>query len=248
MWVFREQSSMISLLLTVAVSIPFVYGTLRLEEKKDIYMSGEVTLLKEHAKALKVFMWLFIGYTVSFSLWYTFLPSAYAENLFSVQLNTINQINNNISANAFSSGIFTTILLNNLKVLAFCLLFALFFGAGTIFILAWNASIIATAMGIFFRTNIAEYAQSLGFAKFAGYFHIYSLSFLRYFTHGFFEILAYFIAALAGGIISVAIARKHFMTKRFENIAIDSSNLLLISIGVLLFAALVEVYVTPLLF
>lgn len=248
LWVFPDQASMISLLLTVAMSIPFVYGTLRLEEKKDFYFSGEQTLLREHAKALKVFMFLFMGFTVAYALWYTFLPQHMAESLMSVQTKTIAQINNNVTANAFSTGIFTKILLNNLKVLAFCLLFAFFFGAGTIFVLAWNASIIAAAMGLFLRSNIAEYAQAAGLVRAAAYFHVFSLSFLRYFTHGFFEILAYFVAALAGGIISVAISRKHFLNKKFEKIALDTSNLLLISIGILVFAAMIEVYVTPMLF
>ncbi len=248
LWVFSDQASLISLLLTVAVSIPFVYGTLKYEEEKDLYLSGERALLKEHAKALKVFMYLFIGYTVSYAIWYTALPPLYGEALMSVQIKTIAQINNTVTANAFSSGIFAKILLNNIKVLAFCLLFAFFFGAGTIFILAWNATVIAAAMGLFFRANIAEYAQSIGLAKLAAHFHVFSLSFLRYFTHGFFEILAYFIAALAGGIISVAIARGHLFTKRFDRIALDASNLLLISVGVVVFAAVIEVYVTPIFF
>jgi uncharacterized membrane protein SpoIIM required for sporulation len=62
------------------------------------------------------------------------------------------------------------------------------------------------------------------------------------------EVLAYFIAGLAGGIISIAIIRHDFGTKKFENILFDAANLLIISFGILFAAGLVETFITPLLF
>jgi len=82
----------------------------------------------------------------------------------------------------------------------------------------------------------------------AGYFSSYSLGLLRYLTHGWLEILAYFIAALAGGIISVAIARHSFASASFRRVVSDSVDLIALSVGTLFMAAVVEVFVTPMLF
>jgi stage II sporulation protein M len=67
-------------------------------------------------------------------------------------------------------------------------------------------------------------------------------------THGIFEISAYFVAGLAGGIISIAVIRHDFGTKRFNHILLDSVDLILVSILFLLVAALIEVFITPVLF
>ena len=64
-------------------------------------------------------------------------------------------------------------------------------------------------------------------------------------THGLFEIAAYFVAGLAGGIISIALI-KHDLTN--DQVLIDALDLVLISLGLLMVASIVEVYVTPLLF
>ena len=68
---------------------------------------------------------------------------------------------------------------------------------------------------------------------------------LRYLVHGIPEILAYFVAALAGGIISVAIIRKDYKTKSFQRILLDVSDPVLLSVLILFIAALLEVFVTP---
>ena len=58
----------------------------------------------------------------------------------------------------------------------------------------------------------------------------------------------FIVGGLAGGIISIAIIRHDMGTKKFENILVDSSDLLILAIVVLAFAALIEVFVTPILF
>lgn len=247
-WIFREHASLLMVFLTVLACVPLIYHTIKLEEKKDIELEGEKTLLKEHSKVLTFLLFLFLGFVVSFVFWYTVLPSPLVQNTFQTQSLTIQAINIKISGGYSNITTLTNILLNNLKVMIFCILFAFLYGAGAIFILTWNASVIATAIGNYIRTNLALYTQKLGMAKFASYFQIISLGLLRYLTHGIPEIIAYFIAGLAGSIISVAVIREKFGTKRFEKVILDSSDLILISILFLIIAALIEVYITPILF
>jgi uncharacterized membrane protein SpoIIM required for sporulation len=247
LWIFRDYASLIMVFITVMGCLPIVYNTVKLEEKKDEQEYGESRLLLEHAKALKVFMYLFLGITFSLALWYAFLPQDLIGPLFSAQTVTIQMINPPTARVSFF-GTFTEIFFNNFKVMLFCLLFSFLYGFGAIFILVWNASVIAVAIGIFFRINLESAVAHAGMAKAACYFQVFPLGLTRYVIHGIPEILAFFVAALAGGIISAAVVRHTFGTKKFESVVIDTGDLIMIALGLLLLAAFLEVYVTPGLF
>lgn len=249
LWIFKDQASLVMVFLTVMACVPIVYNTMKLEESKDLEISNEKALLKEHNKAIIFLMFLFFGITLSFVAWYIFLPSDTLNIVFDTQINTIQSINNQVSGNVYKQfSTFTKIFLNNIKVLSFAILFAFIYGAGAIFILTWNASVIGTAIGNFIRSNISQYAGLLGFDKFSNYFSVASIGLLRYILHGIPEILAYFYGGLAGGIISVAIIRKHYKDERFSHIVFDISEMILIAVSFLVVAAFIEVYITPLLF
>lgn len=247
--IFDALAGIVAVFLTVSASIPLMYRTCIMEEKKDVVGLAEPALLKEHASALCFFMFLFFGIVMAFSLWYIFLPTDTSANLFSIQIETIRNINMNVvSGWAANANLFSLVFFNNVKVLAFSILFAFFYGAGAIFILTWNASVIAVALGTFVRSNLSIYASEFGFAKAAAYFHVFSLGLLRYMLHGIPEILAYFVGGLAGGIISVAVIRNDIRTKNFERILFDAADLILIALGLLFFAGIIETFITPRLF
>lgn len=251
-WVFaqdavlNQRAGVLVVLFTVLFSIPFIYYTIRLEEKKITKTSGSWQLLKEHRKAIYAFLWLFLGFTIAFAFWYSVLPSTQS---FRAQIETYCMINRpgNFDSCVRQYGIkdstqvtpFLTnterlflIFTNNMYVLLFTLVFSLIFGAGVIFILAWNASVIGSAIGIFTDYQLSALPMGL----------------LRFFVHGVFEIGSYFIIALAGGMISVAVIRHETGTDKFWSVLQDSLNLIILSVIILFFAALVEVFVTPALF
>jgi len=243
-----QHSSLMMVFFTTMACMPIVYNTIKYEESKDEKGGSEKFLLKEHAKALKVFIFLFIGITVSFSFWNILLPvfvsSETVNLLFSAQTGTISDIN----AQVTGAGSFFKIFLNNLEVLFWCMAFSFLYGLGAIFILTWNASVIGVAIGNFIKANLANIAQELGSVSVPGYMQVYTCAyFIRFLPHGLLEILAYFTAGLAGGIISVAIIRHRVGTKRFMDIVFDSADLLLISFIILFIAGIIEVWVTPML-
>tara|TARA_Y100000310_G_scaffold260603_1_gene269597 strand:- start:3510 stop:4361 length:852 start_codon:yes stop_codon:yes gene_type:complete len=249
LWIFERYASLVLVFLTVISTIPVIYGVIRAEEKKDLIIEKESKLLKEHGKALLFFIILFLGITLSLTIWYVFLPTDVSSRLFEIQQQTILDINNQITGNiSMQANLFVKIFLNNMKVMTFAILFAFIYGFGAMFILTWNASVISVAIGNFIRSNLSSVANTMGFVSIGSYFQIFSLGILRYMTHGIFEILAYFTAGLAGGIISVAVIRHDFRTKKFEHIVLDSADLLIISIFILVLAAFIEVFVTPYLF
>ena len=247
-WIFFDYASLVMVFLTVFAVLPLLYRVIRTEEEKDLVMDDEVMLLKEHARALGWLIFLFFGMVASFTLWYLVLPQGTAESMFRVQTETIVNLNQNVLGNVAKMSILSKIFLNNLKVMIFCILFSFMYGAGAIFILTWNASVIGVALGNFIRTKMAAYSVTLGLGKASSYLLITSLGVMRYFIHGLPEILAYFVAGLAGGIISVAIIRHNYTTKRFEHVLLDASDMIVIAIALLFMAALIEVFVTPLLF
>jgi uncharacterized membrane protein SpoIIM required for sporulation len=248
-WIFPENVDLVTVFMCTFASIPVIYDALRLEEKTDVEEEDEMSILIQHGRAINFFICLFIGFVIGYALFYTLLPANIVEKAFVIQTKTINAINGNATnelSRQFSALIM--IFVNNFKVMLFCLLFSFVYGMGAIFILVWNASVLGVAMGSFIRASIEHYTIVMNLSGPAAYFKAYSLGLLRYSIHGIPEMAAYFVAGLAGSIISIAVIRHDLGTKNFEKIILDSANLILIALAILLVAALLEVFVTPLFF
>jgi uncharacterized membrane protein SpoIIM required for sporulation len=250
--VLSKYSGIFMITFCVIFSMPFFYYLIKLEEEKNIKYEGSFCIMLEHSKALFALLWLFLGFIIAFSIWYSVLPGG-ADN-FRAQIETFCYINSpsdyqgcvnsylggavsgtgQIIGNATSaaSARFLAIFVNNIYVMIFTLIFSLIFGAGAIFILAWNASVIAAAIGIFTKGQVANLGSGL----------------LRYMIHGIPEIAAYFIAALGGGILSIAIIKRDTNSQNFWKIFQDALYLVILAIIVLIIAAAIEVFITPALF
>jgi uncharacterized membrane protein SpoIIM required for sporulation len=257
-WIFLRDSilaqytSMLIVTFATILSIPFMYFLIKFEEEKESMINKEIILIKEHGKAITALVYLFLGFIVAFSFWYMVLPSQTTASNFKAQIEqycainmpynfgkcvtqhgVVNTITGKITAEATSRvSHFLNILVNNIYVLIFILIFSLAFGAGAIFILAWNASVIAAATGIFAEASLKNIHLGL----------------MRYMIHGMPELIAYFIGALAGGMLSIAIIRHEFGHDRFWHILRDSVDLIILAVVVLIIAGLIEIFITPALF
>ena len=232
---FKNQGSLVMVFFTSFACFYYIYYAIKNEELNDLLMDNERRLLIAHSKVIMMFMLLFLGFFTSFTLWSLLLPENIANNLFSVQYLTIGNLNSAITGNVVLSEYTMAIFFNNIKVLIFTLLFSFLYGAGAIFILTWNASVGGAFVGSFIKTRLLAYSGP----------HSVLLGMTRYLPHGILEMAAYFIGALAGGIISVAIIRRDFVSKQFFRIIFDASELIIIAILILFIATLVEVYLTP---
>lgn len=225
-WIFKndpvlsETGGILVVTFTVMFSIPFMFYMFRIEETRSSQDgSGAFQMLKDHRKAIWAFMWLFVGFVIGFSFWYILLPTT---GTLEQQLDTFCNINRpndpnckdtvltrdpNTSPTAFATNKERMFLIfaNNTYVLIFTLIFSLLFGAGVVFILAWNASVIAAAIAIFTRSDLNYLPAAM----------------LRYFVHGLPEIGSYFIGALAGGMISFAVIRREIGTEKFWKVLQD---------------------------
>ena len=244
--VLSQYSGILVVTFCVIFSLPFMYYVIKKEEAEDEKVFGIWSVWQIHKDEIYAFMWLFLGFIVAFSFCFIVLQDPL---LFNAQVETFCKINSpgniencvkgyqsdQISAatgSAINSLRFISIVENNIYVMIFTLLLSLIFGAGAIFVLAWNASVIAAAIGIFSNYRVSEIP----------------LGIFRYMFHGFPEIAAYFIAALAGGIFGVGFIRNGFRSRKFLRVVENVALLLFISILILIVAAFMEVYLTPLFF
>lgn len=252
-FIFPDDPSISIIFLTTLAALPLLINVLTVEEEEEmetLKLLKRMPLIKTHLDVFLVFTYMFFGFFVCFIIIYTFLPSGTVNLFFSKQITTIKSI---LGPNGFSTtgsaiqGAFTAeeslriILINNFKVLLFSLLFSFLYGAGAIFILAWNSSILAVAMGNFIKRRISELGGGI-----ASYFKAGSIGVARYMIHGLPEVGAYFLGAIAGGIISAAVIKSDYRNPKFYEIIMDSFDLIALASLLLIIGALLEVSVTPL--
>jgi uncharacterized membrane protein SpoIIM required for sporulation len=223
-----DLSGVFSVLFIVIPSVYFITLLIKKEEEmeeEEIRRHYTKDFWGRHGKDILILLLYFAGLTVVFSLSSFFLPT----DFFQVQHEKICEIRNceypfQGQVTGHVTG-FENVLFNNLQVMFFAFIFSFIFGAGAVFILAWNASIL----GVYIGSHLS---------KFVWHIPYYSLPFV---PHGTLEIAGYICAALAGGIISAAVLRKN-TGEVLRIIALDSLKLLIFG-AVLIFAgAAVEVY------
>jgi len=216
-----------SVVFTIIPSTFFItYLIKREEETEERYIKkhAKISFWERHEKYIMILLFFFAGLTLAYSISYMVLPKGF----FLSQVNKINEIigiSGKVSEAVDSKLLFLeSIFYNNVKVLMFSFIFSFIFGAGAIFILAWNASILGVRIGQI-STSLWEVP-------------IKSLPFL---PHGVFEIGGYIAAGLAGGLLSTAIIRKN-KVEVLKAIAIDSLKVFLLALFLVFIGAIIEVY------
>ncbi len=206
--------------------IPSVYFVTLLIKKEEILSEKfaakriEAAFWDRHGKDIMILLFFFFGMVFAFALWTYIMPG----DFFQVQSSKIGQIQGTVSGQLTEGniGIFNRVLVNNLQVTVFSFMFSLFFGAGAVFILVWNASILGVFVGQLSRHWAEIPATAMGFLP-----------------HGIPEIAGYVCAGLAGGLISAAILRGHDR-KVFKKVVRESLEVLLLGILFIFLGAGIE--------
>jgi uncharacterized membrane protein SpoIIM required for sporulation len=213
---------------TIIPSVFFITSFIKREEEmeeREIKRHLRVGFLGRHGKDILILLFFFFGLTAAFSLSYLFVSKGFYGSQ-SAKINQILGLSGQVTglAAADKAAFMETIFLNNLNVMLFSFFFSFIFGAGAIFIITWNASVLGVRIG-----QLSESA-----------WHI-PLRTLPYLPHGVLEIGGYLCAGLAGGIISAAFIRKND-TKILKTISVDSVKVMLLGISLIFLGAAVEVY------
>ncbi len=231
LWVFNDSPSMSAVFLTTIAAIPLLVKVLKIEEEEDFTVK-ELPLIGNHLDVLQIILYLFLGLLFSFTAWYILLPQELSSKVFSSQLSVINSINSSINGGFTNKDFLSIILANNFKVMIVCLVFSFLYGSGSVFIITWNASVMSAAIGNAIKSLLSQSVP---------YFKAVPLGFSQYIGHGLLEMTAYLLAGIAGGIISAAVIRHKFLSKKFKEVVFDSFNLIMLASVILIISGLLEV-------
>jgi uncharacterized membrane protein SpoIIM required for sporulation len=228
-------SSLAAVFLTTMAAIPFLVAELKKEESEI----KRKPLIGDHKDIVGIFFFLFLGILTTYILSAILLPADVYNTILSAQSGEINRVAGIFSstgaavANCGESpwSMFYCFMANNTSVLFFCLIFSFIFGAGAIFLLAWNASTLGVAIG----TTIRNYIPL------TGHLQAINIGLGRYLVHGIPEMIAYLLAAIAGGIISAAFVRHEYRSPKFFSVLKDSIGLIMVSLLLLVVSAIIEI-------
>lgn len=218
--IFRTEPSFPAIFLTTMAIAPLIVKVIKSEKQ-------EKSILKRHEKIIDVYFYLFFGMTIAFAFFSAFLPSEITSSVFSEQLSKF-------SSGSFVSGFFSRqsalfleIVINNLGLVLFFFLLSLFYGSGSMFLLAWNSSILGVMWGNILKISLSL-MDPLVFVKNVFFIFPFLLP----------EVEAYFLASIAGGIVSVNLENK----KKLETAMSDSLIFLTISIAMIFVAGAIEAW------
>ena len=225
---FPSDIGVASLGFLTALLIPSLNNLLSIETDQEFSNKkfDIKRIWKEHYDILEVYFFLFIGILIVFMLHSYFIGEA-SQVVFDRQLKVVGLAGKAFgnSSILFKKNLFFKIFINNLKVLVLFFALSFVYGAGSIFFLAWNASVWGVVFGYvaYIRENLFQVFGSV-------------------MVHTFLEGLAYILAIIAGGIISKALL-KHKKNKEHRKVVfIDGFFIFGVSLVILLIAALVEVF------
>ncbi|MFA6330139.1 MAG: stage II sporulation protein M [Candidatus Micrarchaeia archaeon] len=222
------------LIFTLLPFLPLMFRLLIWEEKEEeaSLRRHETGFFDYHRILLQSYAYIFLGAIIASIFWYSILPSEVAHKAFDNEIDEISAISYTVNQTSVATGnairpdFLSLLVSHNMQVLALMLLFSLLYGVGSLYLLLWNASVI----GVFVAQGIAQNGLMAGLFG----------SFLGLIPHGIFELSAYFVASVAGGIFSVAIMRRHLERPELKSVLSDSFVLVLFSIVLLFIGALVE--------
>lgn len=236
-FIFSSELSIAMLAFTSLLILPFIIKILepekiegerktKIKTKTKLYdwfsPSNLSIILKRHDKLIKFYIFLFFGMALEYTLLFAVLAPPLGESAFEHQLSLLGP-----GGRFEMSGLFYDIISNNLQIVIISFILSIFFGAGSIFILNYNASIVGMLYGSPIRTLI------YGGTAFA--------SIIFYLPHTILEILAYLLAAVAGGILSSCLIEMKKDMKK--NVVRDACVIFILAVLLIFIAGYIEITV-----
>ncbi|MBN2067454.1 MAG: stage II sporulation protein M [Candidatus Diapherotrites archaeon] len=246
---FPGSSSILAIAFVTTGLVPIMHAVFAREEEREAARPGfAASFLARHFKVIEVYAWFFVGLVLTYAFWYAAMPLDTRQVLFSEQektLASIGSLRENLSGNAVipitACGRepwcwFNVIFLNNSSVLLASVLLSFVYGAGAVFLIGWNASVLGVLLG----KDLIAFAGSGGILAGLGAAAKKSLGLL---PHGIPEWLGYFVGAIAGGVISAAVSKRKWHRHEIRTISMDVSVMLFYAVALLFLGALIEAIV-----
>jgi len=241
-FLFGADPALPAVAFTSLFILPELYTLFQIEERQQVRdkRSDVKAFWRDNGDFFRVFLLLFLGILVVYSLAAILLPSFAVNSLFREQLAMRSLPGFGAAGLATggaiqADGLFMRLLTNNALVLVAVFVVALLAGDGAIFLLTWNASVWGTIFGVTAR-NAAYATQGDPFTYFMKI--LFTVT-----PHVLIEASAYILAAMAGGLISRAIIREGFGSKRFVEALQDNATIIGLAIVCLFVGVAVETFV-----
>ncbi|MEM5804535.1 MAG: stage II sporulation protein M [Candidatus Aenigmatarchaeota archaeon] len=230
-----------SMVVVTFMTLPAIYVFTNILKKKSVQearLHSIRKLFETNADIAELYLFLFIGMAVGIAFWYSVLSQDLTQVLFSEQLYNLRQIGVS-TASATSTDVFMTIAVNNVKLVVLCTIMSFIFGAGALFILSWNASVVGVAMGLLIAKiraagTVLPVAIMQGFSMGAAYYILHLVP----------EVVAYFYASVAGAFIASAMMRYAPFSRNSNRLLGVAMLLLGIAIALILVGAAIETQIS----
>jgi len=246
---FPKSASILTIAFVTIALVPLFHRMFKSEEEKEAEKPGYAALfLARHFNVVKVYAFFFIGLILAYAFWYSVVPAGIRPVMFAEQetaLAGIEQLRESLTGNfAVPQGTcgsqafcwFNVIFVNNaFFVMMPALFFSFAYGAGAVFLIGWNASVLGVLIG----KNIVRYAATHGGITALWMAAKLTLGIL---PHGMLESLGYFLGAIAGGIIGAAVSKKRHLRGEMGTITKDVIVMILYALGLLAIGAIIEAY------
>jgi len=220
--VFPSEASIVAVMFTAIASLPFIRKVIDIEERVEERAHSLKQLVTRNRKIIEIFALFFLGVVISYLFWNLILPE-FSKNILFVKQASVFKLVGGSAVGSFVSmreG-FIRIFSNNMKILLFCMILSLIYGSGGIVILVWNAS----TLGVFISSMNKLSAV------------------IRIMPYTSLEFIGFFLAAIAGGILSVGIENHRLNSKVFRKVLQDSILLFNMAIILITAAAFIEVFI-----
>jgi uncharacterized membrane protein SpoIIM required for sporulation len=208
------------------------------------------SFFNRHKRIITLLFYFFLGVLITFIFAYFLFPSNISKEMLGAQFGEIDNISDikasitgqttghNINSNNFWN-VFNLIFKNNILVMITATLLSFFYGAGGLFLIVWNASILSAVL-IRYILSAVSFAAGQGlWTPFIAIYHGF-VAFLGFIPHGFFEVLAYFFVSVAGAMLARDLFKGVFTTD-FKWFAIrDFFYMFLLAVFSLVIGAIIE--------
>ena len=246
---FPKSASILAIAFVTIALVPLIHKMFVSEEEKEAERPGFSALfIARHFNVIKVYAFFFIGLILAYAFWYSIVAPDVRLVMFSEQESALagieglrETLTGNFSLSEGSCGKeplcwFNIIFVNNaFFVLVPALFFSFVFGAGAVFLIGWNASVLGVLVG----KDIVHYSATHGGITALGMAFNRALGIL---PHGIFESMGYFVGAMAGGIIGAMVSKKRHLRGETGSILKDVIVLVLYAFGLMVIGAIIETY------
>lgn len=227
---FEESMSIVAVFTLTIILIPSLQHIISLEEQIE-RKNGLRHFFRNHATIFKVYSAAFLGILIGFVMIGALFDSV---DIYAYQTNFLTG-QSSIGAGAitkFASGSYVPsfrdvigLFSQNLSVLLIAFALSIFYGAGAVFLVVFNASLFSAFLFSFMNSTSKAVA---------------SVSFIHFIP----EISGFLLAAIAGAILSAAIINESFSSPYFKNVMKNTCIMLLFSIALVFIGVLLEIYVS----